>query len=534
MFCKNCGSTLPDNATFCGNCGTPVAAPAPADAAPAAAPAPVAEVAPVAEAAPVAPVEAVPVAAPAPVEAVPVAPVEAVPSPVPPVMPGEGMPPMAPVSPAPGMAAPAAPAAAPKKNKWLLPVIIGGSAFIFVVIAVIVIAVVLANRITKIDLNEFASIEYTGYDTVGQAKFKYDYEQLEEKYGKKIRFTSAGKVFFPDSTPYEAFEKLLKTSARDGRVISRKLSNGDEVEFKWSSALITSLESYFKVEIAEDKLTGKVSGLKEATKVDVFKNVEVEYKGNAPYATASVKSGSNEYGLRFRLDKSNQLKNGDTITITTSRGDDLTNYLLENYGVIPESTSKTITVSGLSSVIMTPDDIPSTLMTQLIEQAEAANKARLAQDITGNDQSLVSSEYAGYYFLANKSSSNSSSNNMLFIIFRNKVHHSYTYNKKTYESDLVFYSVCNINNLTVNAEGLSGVDITKMKALTNASLRYTTVGYKSWWYHGYKNHEKLKGNLVDPFVDKYNVFDKVDYSKFDTDNNSTPSEPQDTTPADAA
>ena len=523
MFCKKCGSTLPDNATFCGNCGTPVAAP---DAAPVAEAAPVAPVAPVEAAAPVAPVEAVPVAAPVPVEAVPVAPgpVDAMPSQMPPVAPMTGAPmPGAPVAPA--------PAGAPKKNKWLLPVIIGGSAFLFVVVAVIVIAVLLANRITKIDLNEFASFEYSGYETVGQAKLDYDYEKLEEKYGKKIRFTNAGKIFFPDNTPYEAFEKLLKTSARDGRVVGRKLSNGDEVEFKWSSALITSLESYFKVEIVEDKFTGKVSGLKEASKVDVFKDVEVEFKGTAPFATATLKSGSNQYNLRFRLDKSNQLKNGDTITITTSRGEDLMNYLLENYGVIPETTSKTITVSGLASIIMSPDEIPSSLMTQLIEQAEAANRARLAKDITGIDQSLTSTEFAGYYFLANKSSSNSSRNNMLFIIFRNKVHHAFTYNKKNYVSDLVFYSVCNINNLSVNADGSSGIDLTKMTALTNASLRYTTnVGYKSWWYHGYQNLDKLKGNLVEPYIDKYNVFDKVDYSKFDS-NNSTPNQPQDTTPS---
>ena len=28
MFCKNCGKQLPDEAKFCGNCGTPVTMPA--------------------------------------------------------------------------------------------------------------------------------------------------------------------------------------------------------------------------------------------------------------------------------------------------------------------------------------------------------------------------------------------------------------------------------------------------------------------------------------------------------------------------
>ena len=533
MFCKNCGNQLADNATFCGNCGTPVAgaeASAPVEAAPAA-PAPVAEVAP-AEPAPVVPVEATPVEA-APVEttlkvspAAPVAPVEAVPvTEAAPVMPAGA----APVAPA-----PAAPAA-PKKNKWLLPVIIGGSAFLFVMIAVIVIAVVLINRSTKIDLNEFTSFEYSGYDTVGKGVVKFDFDKFEEKYGKAIRFTSEGKIAYGDDTPYEAFKDRLNKYVRTygSNVRYKNLSNGDKVEFEWRDSLIMELTTFYKVEITETSFTDTVKGLKEAKTVDIFEGVEVQYRGTAPYASASVKTSDNPYNLRFRLDKSNQLKNGDTITISTTYGSSLKEYLLEKYGVIPANETKTVTVSGLSQVIMSDTEIPSNLMTQLKAQADETNKARLLKSITGNDQSLVSAECIGYYFLSNKSSSNSSTNNCIFFVYRNVVHHTQTYNNKKYEADSVFYSVCQLVNLTMKDDGTTEVDLTKMKVMTNATITFRGAGYKSWMYYGYQTMDKLKSNLIDRNADKFNVIEKIDYSKVDS-KESTPKETSGSSDAQAA
>lgn len=554
MFCKKCGSQLLDNATFCGNCGTslteaPATAESPAapvEAAPAAvevAPATPAEVAPAApaEAAP-APVEApaAPVeAAPAPVEApvAPAAPVEA--APAVPAAPVEAVPtapveaaPAAPAAPVAPVAAPAAPVAPKQKPKWLLPVIIGGAAFILVMIMTIVIVAIVANRDIKIDLNEFASFEYMGYDTVGEAKFKFDYDAFEEKYGKKLKFTKAGRVLYGDLEPVEAFQDVLSIYARNGRVIKNELKNGDEVEMVWKDALKTVMNESFKVEIVSDKLTGTVQGLEATTIADIFKDIELVYKGVAPYASVTVQASKNPYNLNFRVDVRNNLNNGDTITITTSRGENLNKYLIENYGVMAEATSKTYTVSGLASLIMKPEDIPGDMMTKLEESAKACNDARLAKDVTSSSEKLVSADYIGYYFLTNKSKSNSSTNNQMVFVFRNVVHNTYSYSRKTYSEDNVFYSFCTINNLTVLPDGTTSVDYSTMRMNTSNDVRFeSNVGYKTWYYYGYTDLDSLKNQAITRNIDKYDYVEKIDQSVAGGSSKPAETKPAETQPS---
>ena len=499
MFCNKCGQELADNATFCGNCGTPVSA------APATAAAPV-------EAAPAAPAEV------APVEAAPVAevaPVEAAPAPVadPASSEGAGVAPIAPVQAPAAPAAPAAQSGAPaKKNKWLLPLIIGGSAFVVVVIAVIILVVALVNRDIKLDLNEFASIEYTGYDTVGEAKFNFDYDKFNEKYEKKLRYTKAGKLLYGETEPVDAFQKIMTSYAKNGRVIERDLKNGDSVSFNWRESLILLLTESFKVEIDNDKLEGTVQGLKAASTVDVFKDVELVYRGTAPNITVSIDSGSNPYGLRFRVDKNSGVSNGDTITITTSRGSNLNKYLLENYGVLAESDSKTVTVSGVASMAQKPEDISSDMMTKLQKQADATNDARLAKDITGSDEKLVSAECIGYYFLTAKTGS---ANQMVFV-YRNVVHNTHSYNKKTYSKDNVFFSFCYISNITVLPDGSSSVDLSSFRMYTGKNVQFkSTTGYKSWYYYGFEDIDSLKNQAVTRNIDRYDFIEKIDQTKVD-------------------
>lgn len=506
MFCNKCGSQLADNATFCGNCGTPVsAAPAPAEAAPATE-APV-EAAPV----PAAPAEAAPVEA-AAVEAAPAAeaaPVEAAPAPAAEATTVEGAP-AAPVAPAPAAAQPAAPAAQGQKKKWLMPLIIGGSALFVVIIAVTILVIFLVNRDIKVDLNEFASFEYVGYDSVGEAQFKFDYDKFNEKYEKKLRFTKAGKLLYGDMEPCEAFERLMSNYAKNGRVVERDLKNGDTVTFTWRESLILLLTESFKVQIDNDKLEGTVQGLSIASTVDIFKDVELVYRGTAPNVSVSIDAGNNPYGLRFRADKTSGLSNGDVITVTTSRGANLKKYLLENYGVLPEAESKTYTVSGIAAMAMKPEDISSDMMSKIQAQADATNDARLARDITHDDEKLVSSECIGYYFLTAKRGNS----NQIIFVYRNVVHNTHTYNKKTYSKDNVFFSFCYINNITVLPDGSSSVDLDSMSMYTSRNVSFkSTVGYQTWYYYGFLDMDSLKNQAITRNIDRFDYVDKIDQSK---------------------
>ena len=550
MFCMKCGAKLADNATFCGNCGTPVTdaapAPAPAEAAPApAAPVEAAPaVVPAAEAAPVEPAPAV--AVPAPVEAVPAAeiapaPVEAVP--VAPAVPVEAMP----VAPAPDAAAVpgAAPAPAPApaanggKKKWLLPVIIGGSSLLLVIVGIIVFLIVWNNRITKIDLNEFAKFEYSGYDSIGTATLEYDYDKLLEKYRKDIRYTKEGKIIYGDDySADEAFEKIIRNTIRSGRTVAQGLKNGDTVDYEYSNSFVSKLTEYFKVDITELKFTGTVSGLDEAKIVDIFDGLMIEYKGVAPYAYISSIKSNNEYGIRFRADKYEQISNGDTITISTTRGDDLKRYLLEHYGVLPKADSTTITVSGLGTYVMNPEEISSDFMAKLQAQADATNNAYLAKDVNNNDESLVSTNFVGYYFLKNKSSSNSSTNNQMIFVYKNVVHNTHSYNKKTYSKDNMFLSFCYINNLTILPDGTGSVDLSSFRMYQNHSVKFTsTTGYRTWYYSGFEDIDSLKNQAVTRYIDRYDYIEKIDQDKINAGGTATeptaPSESDATEPSDS-
>lgn len=390
-----------------------------------------------------------------------------------------------------------------KKN--LKPFIIGGAAALAVIVIIIVIVAIVSNSRIKINLNEFASIEYTGSGTNGQAVFNFDYDSFNRKYEKSLKFTNEGKAAYSGYAPQKAFEKIIREYVDNGVVIKQNVSNGDKVEFEWESKLVDSLNKYFKVKVYKNKLTDTVKGLSTATTVDVFADVYPSFKGASPFASIEIHPGANPYGLEFRVDKSTDLKNGDTITISTNQGSGLEKYLMENYGVRPTADSKTITVSGLPVYARKLEDIPSGLMTTLQQEADTYKNSQFLKDVSNAHVGQVSSTCVGYYFMSVKEGVSAERNNFLIFVYKNVVR----VENGLQSDDFTYFSCVYITNVNYAADGK--IDMTLCgKNYTGETL---TVSFGNKAFRGFDSLLSLKAYYVDRFSDSYDCVDKTDPSK---------------------
>lgn len=77
-------------------------------------------------------------------------------------------------------------AEAPKKKKNFLPAIIAAAA---VVVVVAIVAAISGSRKPTLNLNEYASLEYTGYSGYGKAQMSFDVDWLVDDYYDDLTMT---------------------------------------------------------------------------------------------------------------------------------------------------------------------------------------------------------------------------------------------------------------------------------------------------------------------------------------------------------
>lgn len=289
------------------------------------------------------------------------------------------------------------------------------------VVAIIAIIVIASNAGKTINLNDYVTVEATGYDGYGTASISIDWDAIEKKYGKKIAYTSASKKALGDfsslMTPLDTLEASVSVQLDQ----DRNLSNGDTINYSWS--VVDDISKVIKCKLKYKDGTYTVSELEKLDTFDAFADVEVTFSGISPNGEAAITyNGSDLSSYDFRCDKTSGLKNDDKITVSLSNTD------MEDYatilGKIPAATSKIYTVSGLQEYVTSYADITDTFIENTKKEAEDTIYSYAASHFS-KTSALNNLEYAGYIYNCLKDDRGLNSvHNALYLIYKGDVSNS--------------------------------------------------------------------------------------------------------------
>lgn len=244
----------------------------------------------------------------------------------------------------------------------------------------------------SIDMNQYLTIEAEGYDGYGKLHAAINWDAVEEKYGEKLSFTEeAGKTFgglISLMSPMDVLQDCVRVELET----YSGLSNGDTVAYTWK--VDEDLANMLKCKIKCKDGSFSVSDLQQAETFDLFSQLEVEFTGTAPEGRASLTyTGTELRSDAFRCDKSRDLSNGDTITVSIS--DSNVELLAEQLGKVPESLEKQYTVQGLNSYVRKASEIDETALAEMQKQASDEYISHAAQ--WKEDKKLENLSYLGNY-----------------------------------------------------------------------------------------------------------------------------------------
>ena len=383
---------------------------------------------------------------------------------------------------------------------------------------------------TKVDLNEYVTINFEGYDTIGTAYYEIDYKHFVRDIEDSLKLTKEGEEERRDMK--DAAEALglgrseadmLATYLIGGLDKAEGLSNGDEVTFSWDLD-IDEIEERFKVELTYEDITEKVKGLEEAEAFDPFDGFTIEFTGTSPNGQASAHNNtSHGVDLNYILDTNSGLSNGDVITVTVDSyySDDVLEYCVENYGMLPTVLEKEFTVEGLPEYIASASELSDDTWDKIIRQATDT----ITANSTGWDSwsyvnELVDITYVGNYFLTPKDPQGYGHQNILTAVFKVEVNPGYQYDDVVYynEDGCYFYYGFTWYDLMRLADGTESINLSSYDQNYKYGSCKFEIDYKGYRgrdetttesFNGYADLDSMFSDLVTSKIENYNYENNV-------------------------
>ena len=362
-----------------------------------------------------------------------------------------------------------------------------------VVIALIVAAIIIVKNVKEkkeierktIKLEEYIEVTFEGYDTLGTASVKINYDEFYDAtlkaMGKSEKTATVKVLERAQEACGSVYVSLDKTY---------DLSNGDEVEVD---------ADYDKIKIKEadviidfDPYKVEVEGLDELEVIDIFDYVEVTYSGFDGSANVSVSNVATRDELKsvwFSTSTSYNLSIGDTFTVSVDSYYEDT--LLTNYGIKLKSNSKdyTVTENDVDRYIKKLSDISDELMETLKEDA----LDEIDDEYYYSSDKLSEIEYYGSYLVYTGDDYDGYDTNSIYVIYTAKL--------TPYDDDLKpmkIYVPVKINSLVQRADGT--------QEYTDSWLSVSGYTYiKDTWhsFDGYDSEKTMFESIVKSCVKDY-------------------------------
>ncbi len=387
-----------------------------------------------------------------------------------------------------------------------------------VLIAILLIFLVFAlgyavfPRKTKVNLDKYISVDFTGYDGYGKADVHFDSEAFLKDYRKKIKLKKKGDLLtsavMEGYTP-EAFLNDYYLSGNwklDG--VDGKYKNGDKVHLSWKIDK-DKIEETFRVMIKDTGKEFEVKGLDKVEKFDAFENLSIEYSGTAPNGMADLEGKGimdGSKGLYFSADKMDGLSNGDEITVKIVPENALEAFI-QKTGKAPKETEKQFKVEGLPAYIDSASAINEENLNNIKSEMEDDIKSSVAKE--GDSVQLISTEYQGYYFLKAKNK-NYGVQNVFYPVY--KVTVRITLPSKGFVKDYSYYVSASLQNIMDEGNGKVTIDTTDMDTVYHTFEIDTDPGNwlsNRFYLDGFESLDSLRKEVVTKQLSNFKVEEKI-------------------------
>lgn len=359
-------------------------------------------------------------------------------------------------------------------------------------ISLLIFALTACGKIT-VDLNKYITVQTGGYDTMGEAVYVFDYAAFEKDFDGKIKANTkdnpelSALMLTPNMTEPKL---LLETCVKPSLDKYDGLKNGDKITIKWQCS-DENADKFFNATLEYSDIEHEVSGLKEVAQFDPFEFLKVTYSGVEPLGSLTLtpdKSREEIQNIFFSADKNDDLKNGDTVTVTARYATSAEDFI-EKFGAVLKTDKKTYTVEKLPYYVKDVSDISEDLMNKMAAQGEDAFRSYVAKK-WNKPENLISVSLAGNYFLSMKEGMNTSHINQLYLVYQIQA------KNPDPEKNIIFYYYVRFDDIIKLADGTCSADLSKYTVPnTDWSIsEYFLVG--NYKYIGYEQLESLFNNCV--------------------------------------